>query len=262
MGKPIKIYPLSLKIILITFLITFFLYSCGTIDQWMSLSTQALKLAQQGQYPEAEKAYKEAVQLAEKNFGPDSKYVANSLNGLAELYRAEKRYAEAEPLYKRSLEISEEISEKDFSGLWRFRYNMANSLNGLAKLYRTQGKYAEAETLYKQEIDILEKLPRYIVAVPPVGNSIQVPNTLALFSLGNSLNNLADLYRVQGKYTEAEPLYKRSLKMMEKALGLNHPSVADVLDNLAMCCRKTGKLDEAENLEVRARKIRINLYKK
>jgi tetratricopeptide (TPR) repeat protein len=33
------------------------------------------------------------------------------------------------------------------------------------------------------------------------------------------LNNLAALYQAQGKYAEAEPLYQRSLAIVEKALG-------------------------------------------
>ena len=41
-----------------------------------------------------------------------------------------------------------------------------------------------------------------------------------------SLNNLAELYRAQGRYADAEPLYKRSLAIREKALGPDHPDVA------------------------------------
>ncbi len=48
-----------------------------------------------------------------------------------------------------------------------------------------------------------------------------------------SLNNLADLYQKQGRYADAEPLYKRALAIREKALGPNHPDVASSLNNLA-----------------------------
>jgi tetratricopeptide (TPR) repeat protein len=33
------------------------------------------------------------------------------------------------------------------------------------------------------------------------------------------LNNLAELYRTQGKYEEAEPLYKRALVIHEQKFG-------------------------------------------
>lgn len=36
------------------------------------------------------------------------------------------------------------------------------------------------------------------------------------------LNNLTVLYHNQGKYSEAELLYKRSLAIYEKALGPDH----------------------------------------
>jgi tetratricopeptide (TPR) repeat protein len=47
------------------------------------------------------------------------------------------------------------------------------------------------------------------------------------------LNNLANLYKAQNKYDEAEPLYKRSLAIREKAVGPDHPFVAVGLNNLA-----------------------------
>jgi Tetratricopeptide repeat len=43
--------------------------------------------------------------------------------------------------------------------------------------------------------------------------------------VGQSLNNLANVYWMQGKYSEAEGLYKRALVIREKALGATHPDV-------------------------------------
>jgi hypothetical protein len=40
------------------------------------------------------------------------------------------------------------------------------------------------------------------------------------------------LYDTQGQYASAEPLYKRSLAIKEKALGPDHPSMAASLNNL------------------------------
>ena len=48
-----------------------------------------------------------------------------------------------------------------------------------------------------------------------------------------SLNGLAELYETQGRYRDAEPLYKRSLAIDEKAHGPEHPHVATSLNNLA-----------------------------
>ncbi len=74
--------------------------------------------------------------------------------------------------------------------------------------------------------------------------------------VATSLNNLAELYRTQGQYAQAEPLYKRSLAIAEKSLGLDHPAVATVLNNLAALYRATKRDEEAKTLEQRAVRIR------
>jgi len=38
-----------------------------------------------------------------------------------------------------------------------------------------------------------------------------------------SLNSLAVLYDAQGRYADAEPLYRRAFTLTEKALGPEHP---------------------------------------
>ncbi len=70
------------------------------------------------------------------------------------------------------------------------------------------------------------------------------------------LNNVAELYRAQGDYAEAEPLYKRSLAIREKALGPEHPNVVTTLEDYAALLRKMGRDDEAEKMEARAQAIR------
>ncbi len=40
-------------------------------------------------------------------------------------------------------------------------------------------------------------------------------------------------YQYHGRYADAEPLYERSLAILEKALGPEHPEVATSLNNLA-----------------------------
>ena len=52
-------------------------------------------------------------------------------------------------------------------------------------------------------------------------------------TVGESFNNLALVYRAQGKYEEAEGLFKRALAIREKALGASHPDVGQTLSNLA-----------------------------
>jgi tetratricopeptide (TPR) repeat protein len=56
----------------------------------------------------------------------------------------------------------------------------------------------------------------------------------------------------QGRYADAEPLYKRSLAIREKALGPNHPDVATSLNNMGLLYERQGQYAEAEPLHKRA----------
>jgi tetratricopeptide (TPR) repeat protein len=71
-----------------------------------------------------------------------------------------------------------------------------------------------------------------------------------------SLNNLAGMYKDQGRYPHAEPLFKRALMISEKSLGPDHPSVATGLENLAQLYREIGHAKKAEPLDKRAAEIR------
>jgi len=74
--------------------------------------------------------------------------------------------------------------------------------------------------------------------------------------LATSLNNLGELYRVLGKYDQAEPLYKRALAINERPLGPDHPEMAGVLENYATLLAATNRQAEADKLQHRADVIR------
>ena len=71
-----------------------------------------------------------------------------------------------------------------------------------------------------------------------------------------SLNNLAGLYYTQGRYAEAEPLYKRALAIREKTLGPDHPDVANSLNNLAGLYQDQRRYADAESLYKRTLAVR------
>ncbi len=70
------------------------------------------------------------------------------------------------------------------------------------------------------------------------------------------LNQTALAFYFAGKYAEAEPLFRRSLEIWEKALDKEHPNVAASLNNLAEIYRTQGKYGEAEPLYRRSLEIR------
>ncbi|MFL5665310.1 MAG: tetratricopeptide repeat protein [Ktedonobacteraceae bacterium] len=63
-----------------------------------------------------------------------------------------------------------------------------------------------------------------------------------------NLNNLAALYRSQGKYEQAEPLYERALAISEQVLGPEHPETATSLNNLAAFYDNQGDYEHAKPL--------------
>jgi CHAT domain-containing protein/Tfp pilus assembly protein PilF len=95
------------------------------------------------------------------------------------------------------------------------------------------GKYAEAIPLAEALVARLEKSP-------------------ASRDYAGALNNLAELYRSVGRDADAEPLYKRAIAIMEKAVGLNSVDIAPELNNLAALYQRQGRHAEAEPLFKRA----------
>ncbi len=74
--------------------------------RWDSIVADAWKAYQQADYAEAEKLFLAALKEAEK-FGEQDPRFATSLNNLAELYLAQGKSEQAEPLYRRALAIRE-----------------------------------------------------------------------------------------------------------------------------------------------------------
>jgi tetratricopeptide (TPR) repeat protein len=200
--------------------------------EWQFLTMRAASLSGEGDHQRAVEVGKQALELAEKNLGPDHPDVADSLHILAEIYRSQGEYAQAEPLYKRSLAIAEEAFGPDDQ-------YVAAVLEDLARLYAAQRQFAEAESLLKRMLAIKEK------AFGPDHREV-----------ADSLSVLALLYTAQRRLAEAEPLYKRALGIREKALGPDHPEVAEGLKDLGMLYHIQGRYAEAEPFYKRALAIR------
>jgi CHAT domain-containing protein/Tfp pilus assembly protein PilF len=95
------------------------------------------------------------------------------------------------------------------------------------------GKYAEAIPLAQAMVAKLEKDP-------------------TSRDFAGALNNLAQLYGDVGQDADAEPLYKRAIAIMEKAVGLDSVRMAPELNNLAALYERQSRYAEAEPLFTRA----------
>jgi tetratricopeptide (TPR) repeat protein len=204
----------------------------------------------------------------------ESAQSAGLLNQLGVYKKKRGRYAEAEPLLRRSVSIFEKVLGFNH---WR----VGTSLNNLAQLHFSQGRYEEAEPLYHRVLSITENAlgpdhpdvatglnslarlcsaqARYEEAEPLCSRALEITeNALGPDhpEVGTSLNNLAQVRFHQGRYDEAEPLYGRALRIREKALGPNHPDVAVSLNNLAGVHWVRRRYQEAGRLCERALEIR------
>ncbi|VEN73758.1 putative CHAT domain-containing protein [Candidatus Desulfarcum epimagneticum] len=67
-----------------------------------------------------------------------------------------------------------------------------------------------------------------------------------------SMNNLAALYDVQGRYEKAEPLYREALALYEKMFGTDDPATLTFVNNLASLYDSRGLYDKAGPLYQKA----------
>ena len=104
---------------------------------------------------------------------------------------------------------------------------------GLINAGRTalqQDEFSDAERHFEQALETAEKFPP--------GDP----------RLGRSLNNLAAVYYKQKDYDRAEPLMRRSLSVLEEALGPKNGDVAQTKKNLAAIYYLQGNYADAETL--------------
>jgi tetratricopeptide (TPR) repeat protein len=66
------------------------------------------------------------------------------------------------------------------------------------------------------------------------------------------LNELAGIYHLQRRLPEAERHYKRSIAILEKALGPDHPALEVALNGLVVLYQTQGRTKEAEAASRRA----------
>ncbi len=97
----------------------------------------------------------------------------------------------------------------------------------LFELYRT-GKYSDAIVVGERLLKEAE------ASLAPTD-----PKMLAF------MNNLAALYRAQGRYAEAEPLYRTVLEKSRAVLGDDHPDTLRVELSLAVLLVNIDRSDEA-----------------
>lgn len=191
-------------------------------------------LHEQAQEGEAAALFSLSLDVRQKAFGREHPEVADSLNGLACVVRAQGDLCRAEQLFQEAVAIREKALGSE-------HLDVAESLNDLAIVLDDLGRYGEAETLYRRSMAIKEKT---------LGSEHRLVAT--------SLHNQGWLLRAQGRLEEAEPVCRRAMDIYVRTLGPEHPDVSYPMHILAEVLRAQGRLEEAEPLFRRALTIREN----
>jgi serine/threonine protein kinase len=176
-----------------------------------------------GLFDKSDSLLKEALAIRMK-LNKNGMEEAKSLRDLGELYTYKGEYSKADSLLNNALNIYKINSEKeDDSYAW--------ILGDLAWVYKSKGNYSKSELYYKKSIEILKRNKK---------------NNEDLLTM---MNNFALELHEEGKYDEAEKMFKETLGLQKKIYGDKpHPEISTTTYNLAELLRDRGKYDEAEKM--------------
>lgn len=225
-----------LRIVLFVCLCTLvFQQHCLGADQsWNDLMVLAHDNVHSRNFMEAQRLLEAALVRAEK-FDESDPRLSASLRALAEVYLARKEFTKAEALYKREL--------KTFDGLGEHYPDTAHVWLGLGRISEEKGNYREAERYYGKllgrkhpihtekdavESRVIWRLARMYVKQKKFDEAERY--YLKALSMEGSLNpvmdaepielvELANTFRANGRYDQAETYYRRVLKLCEKSTG-------------------------------------------
>ncbi|MCG8457098.1 MAG: serine/threonine-protein kinase, partial [Holophagales bacterium] len=225
----------------------------GDLQEAQALFEQALLLARQGgetqvvvdalnqlgnlrnrngRYEESEPAFREALELAERTWGPESKEVATALHGLSASFGYRGHYGEARAWIERGLAIRRRQVTPDHPTL-------GTSLTSLGLVLAGQGELKLAVERLKEAVDIYRR-------------SLGADSVRTL----TALNNLGyTLFRAQ-RYAEAASFLEEATAELDPPALEKRPFSASLLTNLGLSYWKLGRLEKAEPLFVRAVDIR------
>jgi tetratricopeptide (TPR) repeat protein len=176
---------------------------------------------------------------------PDPPALLHIERDLARAYAKTDRYQEAEQLY-------DHIVSGDHYYIcesWVGNIDLSQDLTSLAGVHSDEKRYADALDGIKQA----QAANTAIAEAEAKGKAKAKAPAQDLVWTWYTNNRLAEVYREQGNAAEAEPLFLKSLVMVDNfQLSPGHPELAHLLDNYATLLRDEGKYDQAETFYKRA----------
>ncbi len=161
--------------------------------------------------------------------------LAESMSEMGALYRDQGDFKSAEPLLEGSLQMLKSLHGNDHPFV-------ADGLTSLGSLRQAQGEYALAESLYTEALQIDQR-----AAVEEI-------------TIAADLNNIAAIHLMQGRFDEADSLFKIVLDIRQRVLGPRHPNVVETLNNRAFVLQKSEHFDEAESMFRTALEINREIF--
>jgi CHAT domain-containing protein/tetratricopeptide (TPR) repeat protein len=189
-------------------------------------------LRSEHRYADAERLYRHALAIEERELGSTHVDVGFRLHGLAGFLTPQDKHAEAAAMLERAISILEKSFGPDSEAVLM-------PMDFLAVQYGTLGRYQDAEIICRRTLASREKT--------------NGPNHTLV---AKSLDRLAFVLKQMERTSETIPIYRRALAIEEKHLGLENPEVANSLDSLAEAYISLGQYPEAELLYRRALAIR------
>lgn len=160
------------------------------------------------QYSRAEQILRDGIAVIEKRAGNGSGAIGARLINLADILYAQERYGESIEIYQRAIGL---LEQHDGSSA-----DIASAFKNLASAYMHMRDLDKAEPAINRSLAIARRL----YADEPI-------------KLHPYLNNFASLLTYQGKYEEAEGIFREDLDAMVAEFGQEHPNIVPSLNNLA-----------------------------
>jgi tetratricopeptide (TPR) repeat protein len=227
-----------------------------TAWQAASLNNAGDVLKNQGEYDEALKHYRQALELWQTLFPPQKYkhghlYLAYGLNNVGFALKEQGKYEEALKYLSRALKMLQTLHprEKHPHG----HPLVAQSLNNVGMVLQAQGKYELALEHHRQALRMLEAL--YPREQHKQGHPL----------LAQALVNLGSVRKAQGEYDEALGHYRQALLIYQalyprEKYRQGHPQLATSLNNLGSVLEAQGEHAEALKYYRLALQMRQNLY--
>ncbi|HEX4273953.1 MAG TPA: tetratricopeptide repeat protein [Bryobacteraceae bacterium] len=232
--------------------------------EWKNKVTAGMRAAGAHDYAKSEQELVKALHEAQR-FGALDARVGTTLNSLGLVYRAEKKYGDAEASYRRALIIiqsmygdSTDTANVNFNiaGVMLEEGHQAEALPYIVKTLATYerlfGSNSEktAAALCMQG-DAYRALKRFQEAEGPLhrcGDIREAVHGLYNSEVADALYSLAVVYVAEGKASAAEPRFKLVEQIREKTAGITSPLLAQTMEEHAAVLKSLGRDDEAAKL--------------